>query len=132
MVELLNRYSNLGDQIERLVRLLALPPDDGTAQPVRQVRAVVRLTEQQETELTRRYQLGETLRELACHYGIDRETVSKLVKRGDVHVRYHQTIEVDLNRATELHQQGLNLTEVAALLGVGRTTLVRARRSARS
>ena len=44
--------------------------------------------------------------------------------------RYHQSVPVDLERAERLRRQGLTLEQVAKRLGVGRTTLVKARRAA--
>jgi transposase len=40
-------------------------------------------------------------------------------------------VTVDMARAAELEAEGLSVTEIAAALGVGRTTLVRARRASR-
>ena len=78
------------------------------------------------------YDSGSTIYELGALYGIHRNTVSQILDRHGVQLRYHQTTNVDLKKAAELHASGLNLTEVAAAMGIGRTTLVRARRTARS
>ncbi len=74
------------------------------------------------------YTSGMTLREVGAMFDFDRGTVSAAVKRAGVATRDHQRVEVDLERASQLHRSGLTLTEVARTLGVGRTTLVRARR----
>lgn len=64
-------------------------------------------------------------------FGFDRGTISSVVQRAGVETRYHQRTGVDLDRAAKLHDQGLSITEVAEQLGIGRTTLVRARRETR-
>ena len=97
----------------------------------RQVRARRHLSDAEELELLSLYQTGRTVYEVADELGMHRNTVSVLLERHGIERRYHQTTDVDLDQATVLQQTGLNLTEVAAALGIGRTTLVRARRAAR-
>lgn len=75
------------------------------------------------------YLAGETVRKLAKRFGFHRGTVSAALQRAGVDRRYHQHQPVDLDRADELHGQGLTVTQTAKTLGVGRTTLVRALRS---
>lgn len=79
-----------------------------------------------------RYEGGETVYELAASFGIHRNTVSQHLEQHEVPRRYHQMTDVDLERAAELHASGLNLTQVAAQMGIGRTTLIRARGTSRS
>ena len=131
MVELLRRYSNHADQMKRLRRLLELPTRKGSEPVQRQVRARRHLSDAEELELLSLYQTGRTVYEVADELGMHRNTVSVLLERHGIERRYHQTTDVDLDQATVLQQTGLNLTEVAAALGIGRTTLVRARRAAR-
>ena len=131
MVELLRRYSNHADQMKRLRRLLELPTRKGSEPVQRQVRARRHLSDAEEFELLSLYQTGRTVYEVADELGMHRNTVSVLLERHGIERRYHQTTDVDLDQATVLQQTGLNLTEVAAALGIGRTTLVRARRAAR-
>ena len=131
MVELLSRYSNHADQMKRLRRLLELPTRKGSEPVQRQVRARRHLSDAEEFELLSLYQTGRTVYEVADELGMHRNTVSVLLERHGIERRYHQTTDVDLDQATVLQQTGLNLTEVAAALGIGRTTLVRARRAAR-
>ena len=88
-----------------------------------------RPTAAERAELVAGYQAGETVRQLALRFGFHRETVSIALKRAGVERRYHDRGEVDLDRADELHSTGLTITAVAARLGIGRTTLVKALRA---
>jgi hypothetical protein len=74
------------------------------------------------------YQAGRTLRELAKGFGFHRETVSIALARAGVPRRYHETVGVDLEQVEQLQAGGMTLAQIARFLGVGRTTLVRARR----
>jgi len=82
-------------------------------------------------DLVAGYSAGRTIRELAEQFGFHRETVSAALERAGVERRYHERVEVDLDRADELHRSGLSITEVARVMGIGRTTLTKARREAR-
>lgn len=83
------------------------------------------------TQLVGGYEAGCTVRDLAAQFGLHRETVSAALERAGVARRYHHRRDVDLDRADDLHAAGLSITEVAQVLGVGRTTLVKARRAMR-
>ena len=131
MVELLRRYSNHADQMKRLRKLLELPIRKSPEPVQRQIRLRRYLADNEKLELLADYESGQTVYQLASQFGIHRDTVSQLLERHDIARRCHQTVDVDLDRATELQQGGLNLTEIAEALCIGRTTLVRARRAAR-
>lgn len=132
MVGLLKRHSNHHDQVKRLQRLLELPKRKGT-EPVKQaVRVNRHLDVHDQQDLVACYRAGATVQEVALHFGINRETVSRVLARQGVDRRYHQMVEVDLDQAAAREADGLNLTAIAAAMGIGRTTLVRARRAARA
>jgi hypothetical protein len=76
------------------------------------------------------YQAGATIQQVADEFGFHRETVSAALEREGVARRYHERRAVDLDQADELHAAGLSLTVIAEMLGVGRTTLIKARRAA--
>lgn len=130
MVGLLRRYSNFGDEVKRLESLVDLPGERG-AEAVAVPRLRVQLSDQDEQKLVLRYGQGANIRQLATEFGINREKVSLVLQRQGVETRYHQMVEVDLDQAAQLQAEGLNITEVAAAMGIGRTTLVRARRAKR-
>ena len=134
MVGLMRRYSNFGDQGKRLRRLADLPVRSTDAEPTiveETVRLRVILSPDDKHQLVEAYLAGSKIRELARQFGINRETVSKVLAERGVERRYHQKVSVDLVRAAELQAQGHSINEIAAELGVGRTTLVRARRASR-
>lgn len=118
LVGLLKRYSNHADQIQRIRRLLALPSRIGVEPEQRSVRVRRHLDGDDELQLVARYEDGETLNALAHSFGINRDTVSGILERHGVERRYHQTTDVDLGKALELSLGGLNLTDVAAHLGL--------------
>ncbi len=92
---------------------------------------VTHLTDGEELELVALYLGGRTIRELAKSVAISRDRMSAILQAHGVERRYHETVPVDVSRAEALAATGLGLTEVAERMGIGRTTLVRARRAAR-
>ncbi len=130
LVGLLALYSHHADQVKRLRRLLELPqrPPDEARPPVRFRR---HLGDAEVTELVALYDAGATVYDLAERFGVHRDTVSGVVKQAGLVTRYHERTYVDLERAAVLEAKGLTLTEIAQKLGVGRTTLIVARREAR-
>jgi DNA-binding CsgD family transcriptional regulator len=131
-VGVLLSYSNFGDQAKRIRRLLDLPQRQVEAEslPCRQVRYRQHLDDDAVNELVALYLGGATVYEIADCFSIHRDRVSKLLEEAGIDRRYHERVDVDLERADRLHRQGLNLTEVAKRLGIGRNTLVVARRRA--
>ncbi len=128
LVGVLTLYSNHPDQGKRIQRLLNLPqrPDE----PPRPVSGTChRPTSDICAQLVERYVAGSTILELATDLGLHRDTVSAALERAGVARRYHERRTVDLERADELHAAGLSISEVAKALGVGRTTLIKARRA---
>ena len=85
-------------------------------------------TTAQREALVAGYQAGRTVRELAKEFGFHRETVSIALARAGVPRRYHETVGVNLEQVEQLQADGMTLAQIARFLGVGRTTLVRARR----
>lgn len=77
------------------------------------------------------YQAGATVYVVAEQFGLHRDRVSRLVKAAGVRVRDHERTEVDLDQVAELKRQGLNLYKIAEIMGVGRTTIIKARQRAR-
>lgn len=137
MVGLLRRYSNSGDWQRRLPKSADLAKRQVvTDTPAPRVvthpapRVVTHLTDAEELELVALYLGGSTIRELAKSVGISRDRMSAILQTHGVERRYHETVPIDLALAEDLAASGLSLTEVAERMGVGRATLVRARRTA--
>jgi transposase len=112
-------------------RLLELPKRPGESE-LSMPRSRRRPTAAECVELVADYQAGQTIRQLAERLGFHRDTVSAMLERAGVARRYHKRRAVDLDRADKLHAAGLSLTEVAETLGIGRTTLIVARRQQRA
>ena len=89
------------------------------------------LTPDEADSIVAAYEFGLTLREGDELFGVDRGTITNAAKHAGLRTRYHQRAGIDLDRAELLHAQGLTISEVAEHLGIGRTTLVRARRENR-
>lgn len=131
VVELLTRYSNqkrLTKTFRSLTdvdldqRLPELPPPPNTSR---------KPTDQEVSDMIEAYQSGLRVRDVATQFGFHRTTVSTALKGKGVKLRFHETVDVDLKRAEQLLATGLSLTDVAAQLCIGRTTLIRARREAK-
>lgn len=128
---MLLRYSNRGQTARTLGKLTELPEQSEVVlrRSVVELPRTARMpTPDEKQAIAAAYESGLTLRELGALFGFDRGTISSVVQHAGVETRYHQRTEVDLGRAERLHAEGLTITEVAERLGIGRTTLIRARR----
>lgn len=130
VVGVIIRYSREHLLISRLTKLTALP--ERAKPPSVKLPRIARAPSPSETEaIITAYESGLTLREVGALFGFDRGTISTAVQHAGLETRYHERTEVDLDQASQLHAQGLTITEVAERLGIGRTTLIRARRESR-
>ena len=126
------RYSNSGKLTTQLRKLADLPVRR-TGDDTHPRRAPIRQpTRSDLQQIIAEYLDGDTIRDIAVNRRLHRGTVSAALHRSGVDTRDHERVPVDLERAEQLHESGLTITEVAATLGIGRTTLVRTRRSASS
>lgn len=89
------------------------------------------LTSDDESHIVELYLAGQTIYELGTQFEVHRDRISRVLEASGIDRRYHQIVDVDLDRAVELQRGGLNQQQVADELGVGRTTLVKAKRQAR-
>jgi DNA-binding CsgD family transcriptional regulator len=81
-----------------------------------------RLTEPQQAELVERYQSGDWMAELATRFGIDRRTVSAILKRHGVPSHPRGLSTGHIQRAVLMYAQGDSLAVIGTKLGVnGRT-----------
>jgi DNA invertase Pin-like site-specific DNA recombinase len=125
-VELLTAYSNQTHVRESLEKLAALKPNRGPDQPRRPVQRQTRLRRAQVEDLVAGYRAGRTVYELAGSFGIDRRTVSAILKREGVRTRWRVMDEERTGRAVELYGSGLSLAEVARHVDTTSGTLRRA------
>ena len=69
------------------------------------------------------YRAGESVYALADEFGINRQTVSALLKeRG---VRLHRTSPDEVDTMVELYESGMSLVQVGAEMGFGGATVYR-------
>ncbi|MDX6353198.1 MAG: hypothetical protein QOF98_101, partial [Streptomyces sp.] len=68
-----------------------------------------RLKDDQVKELIKAYTAGATVYQLGGRFGIERRTVSNILKRNGVQTRWIRLTEKDVNEAERLYGQGLSL-----------------------
>jgi len=128
----MNRYSNHESLTKTLRKLTQLPQRKHPDQPLsRSTRLIRQPTSEEEAEIIADYLSGTTITNIAQEFAFHRETISAVLHRAKVETRYHQRTPVDLERATQLIEEGLTITKTAVALGISRTTLIKARREAR-
>jgi len=127
----MNRYSNHESLTKTLRTLIQLPQRKHPDQPLcRSTRLLRQPTSAEEANVIADYLSGTTITNIAQEFGFHRETISAVLHRANVETRYHQRTPVDLDRAGQLIAIGHTITQTATALGIGRTTLVKARRDA--
>jgi lambda repressor-like predicted transcriptional regulator len=124
MVALLQRYSNLSYQAERLRALLEIVPAGSQTVNTRLQKQTSRQLRAGETaELARAYESGASLKELASRYGIHKHTVSNILERQGVPRRYLRLTGNALNEAVKVYEAGSSLSELSRELGLPVTTI---------
>lgn len=86
-------------------------------------RIAKRLKEQQVKELVEAYAEGATVYELAEQFGIERRTVSKILKREGVEPRWRRLTEEDIDEAVRLYATGLSAARIADRFDVNPDTV---------
>lgn len=123
-MELLLAYSNKSYVRDRVFKLLTLPDAHRSdlaerAEPQRQRH----LIKTQTSDLVRRHQRGETVHQLGVAYGVNRRTVSIILKREGVETRWKALSDEQVDEAIELYGSGMSLADVAAHCNVNPTTV---------
>jgi predicted DNA-binding protein (UPF0251 family) len=121
-VELLGRYSNQEHQVEKLQRILRLPPTRQKPQPRRSKQKQVRLSPADIDQLIELYVAGKEINDLASQFEISRTTVMKHVERAGAPRRRGVIVE-HLNEARCLYEQGWSLARVGEHFGVDPNTV---------
>jgi transposase-like protein len=122
--------TKLPDLSSRSSACVATPPAgsssaDNAAKPLQHQR---RLAKEQAIEVVDRYQAGATLRELATRYGINRNTVSAILRRHGVAARRRGLSSEQVQLAAQLYTEGRSLASIGRKLGVdGETVRIRLR-----
>jgi hypothetical protein len=114
----MGRYLNHSDQEERLRALLEIVPSGSKVTKTQTKKQVHRrLRPAQIEELATGYQAGSTVYQLAKHFRINRETVSKLLEREGLPRRQRPLSPAQIERATELYASGQSLVGVGKQIG---------------
>jgi hypothetical protein len=127
-VDLGGTYYNTKPQVEALETLLGKLPDPTTPAPPPvdrpKFRRARRLDADQVPELIAGYQAGATVYELGDRFGIERRTVSTVLRRHGVPMR-RRSLSIDqIDTAIHLYTLGWSLARVGEHLGVDPTTVL--------
>ncbi|MFD8495787.1 hypothetical protein [Amycolatopsis sp. NPDC059657] len=121
-------YYNTKPQVEALETLLQKLPDPFTPAPPPANRPkpgrARQLDADQVKDLIAGYQAGATVYELGTRFGIERRTVSNILKRHDVPMRRRGLSLEQVDDAIHLYNLGWSLARVGEHLGVDHTTVL--------
>lgn len=122
---MLGAYPNRNISQEKLTKLLNLPVDPARTQPVAKTAPLRarRLNRTQVAELVSRYQAGETVYELGRAFGINRNTVSAILKREGVPIGWRRMSDQDIAQAIAYYQAGESAATVAARFNVNPSSI---------
>jgi hypothetical protein len=127
-VEVREAYYNPKDQVKALEQLREKLPNHDTLlpAPVEQdrPRRARRLDAEQIQELIAGYRSGATVYELGDRFGIERRTVSNILRRHGVPMRRCGLSPDQVDDAVHLYNLGWSLARVGDHLGVNHTTVL--------
>jgi hypothetical protein len=127
-VDLGGTYYNTKPQVEALETLLRKLPDPATPAPppadLPKPGRARQLDADQVQELIAGYQAGATVYELGTRFGIERRTVSKILKRHNVPMRRRGLSPEQVDDAIHLYNLGWSLARVGEHLGVDHVTVL--------
>lgn len=125
-------YSNPKAQVTALRRLMSkLPMGESSetpgraSKPSQQRRRITKLTPAGEADLVTAYTAGATVYQLAAQFGIDRKTVSRILRRHHVPMRRTGLTPTDIANARQLRTEGWTLRRIGDHLGVDPRTISR-------
>ncbi|MFV2195041.1 helix-turn-helix domain-containing protein [Nocardiopsis sp. LOL_012] len=114
-------------QLSHLERLLASLPDHGATRApqkrARNPRTARQLKPAQVEELIAEYQAGATVYQLADRFGIERRTVSNILKRNGITPRWRHLTDEQIEEAIQLYCEGWSLAKLGKRFGVADTTI---------
>ncbi len=122
------RYYNTKDQVSELESLLGKLPDPTAPVPKRPMRRIPgrarQLSADQVEELIAGYQAGATVYDLGDRFGIDRRTVSLILKRNGVSMRRHGLSPQQTDESARLYEAGWSLARIGQKMTVDPTTVL--------
>ncbi len=127
-MEVREAYYNPKDQVKALEQLREKLPNLDTLVPGPashdRPRRARRLAADQIQELIAAYQSGSTVYELGAQFGIERRTVSAILRRHDVPMRRRGLSPDQVDHAMHLYNLGWSLARVGDHLDVDHTTVL--------
>jgi DNA-binding NarL/FixJ family response regulator len=130
-VEVIGRYSNHSDQVERIQDILEMVPSGLQRAPLRPPKQVHRrLSPTEVDDLVTQYQAGETVKYLAARHNIHRYTVSSILDRQHVPRRRSGIPSERLHEVVSAYLAGASLAVIGAEMFVDPATVSRALRQA--
>ena len=128
LVELTRTYSNLGQLCRKWAELRKridqsppLPPL--SARDARKTRSKRFLTARNIADITRRYEAGETTRQIGNCYGISKMRVATVLRQEGITLRRQGLNDEQVNEAAALYAAGKSLAWLGARFGVSHTTI---------
>lgn len=114
------------EELQRLNEQLDALPVDHTPEPDVTIRSTQRRLGSARVEvLVQRYQQGETVRELARQFDINRDSVVRLLTEAGIDAHRQPLSAETLERARTLYEAGSSLSTAAKEVGIPRETLRR-------
>ena len=127
-MELTRTYSNLGQLCRKWAELRKridqsppLPPL--SARDARKTRSKRFLTARNIADITRRYEAGETTRQIGNCYGISKMRVATVLRQEGITLRRQGLNDEQVNEAAALYAAGKSLAWLGARFGVSHTTI---------
>jgi len=128
-VDLGGAYYNPKPQVEALEKLLRKLPDPGAPAPPPVERyklgRIQHLPPDQVEKLIAGYQTGATVYELGDLFGMDRKTVSRILRRHDVPMRRTGLLPEQVDEAARLYEDGWSTALIAEHLNTDQRTVQR-------
>jgi uncharacterized protein (DUF433 family) len=112
------------NHLERLLASLPTPTTTPVEQPKQRApRTAKQLKPAQVENLLDDYQAGATVYQLADRFGIERRTVSNILKRHGITPRWRQLTDEQIKEAIQLYREGWSLAKLGKHFGVAGTTI---------
>lgn len=128
-MDLRGTYYNTKPQVEALEKLLRKLPDPTAPAPPtiepRRPGRIRHLQPEQVEKLIAGYQAGATVYELGDLFGIDRKTVSRILRRHDVPMRRTGLLPEQVDEAARLYEDGWSTAEIAERMHTNQRTIQR-------
>jgi len=122
VVEVLGRYSHHPEQGERVRTVLEMFPNGDPKVKLRTKQVQHRLRPTEVEELVSAYRAGTNVRELSAKFNVHRSTITNLMKRHGVRLRYPAFLPDELEEVISLYRSGHSVAAVGRHFGVNART----------